>query len=82
VQAVVSKKATYNTRVAQTVMEATCRMFCDDGGEWARLPKFFADVQTVNHNLEWVSPDGICTNLSESFNGILMNLGSKLKIWK
>ena len=33
VQRVVSKKATYNGRVAQTMMEASCRIACDEGGE-------------------------------------------------
>ena len=32
VQAVNSKKATYNAHVAQTVMEASCSIACDEGG--------------------------------------------------
>ena len=62
VQRVVSKKATYNGRVAQTMMEASCRIACDEGGEWARLPSLFAGVKTVNHKLEWVAADGTPTH--------------------
>ena len=82
VQAVVSKKATYNGRVALTMMEPSCQIACDCGGEWARLPSLFADVKTVNHNLEWVAADGTCTNLGEAHNGILKSLGAKLGLWK
>ena len=82
VQAITSKKATYNAKIAQTMMEASCRISCDQGGEWARLPRTYADVKTVNHSIEWVTPDGVTTNLGEASNGLLKNLGSTLKIWK
>ena len=82
VQGVQSKKATYNGRVALSLMDPSCRISCDQGGEWARLPSLYADVKTVNHSLEWVPADGTCTNLGEAHNGILKCLGAKLSIWK
>ena len=42
----------------------------------------YADVKTVNHSLEWVTADGVSTNLGEAYNGILKTLGSRLNIWK
>eukprot|EP00974_Lingulodinium_polyedra_P034193 3289673-Lingulodinium_polyedra.AAC.1 len=37
VQRVVSKNATYNARILETMATPTCALTTDQGGEWARL---------------------------------------------
>ena len=80
-QRVLSKQATYNANVATTLMNPNCRVTTDQGGEWARMKYRYADAQSVNHSIEWITADGITTNLGECYNGILKTLGTSLCIW-
>ena len=66
----------------ETMVCRSCRVCTYQGGEWARLRYRFADHQTVNHSLEWVTADGVTTNLGEAYNGVLKKLGSSLNLWK
>jgi hypothetical protein len=82
VQRITSKQSDYNLKILKTMLDRTCRMTVDQGGEWARLPRAFADCKTVNHSIKWATPDGISTNLGEAYSGILKELRTTLCIWK
>ena len=82
IQRVLSKEATYNCSILKTLLSPSCRLTTDQGSEWARLPHSFASMQTVNHSVEWVTPEGVTTNLGELHNGILKKHGSRLNLWQ
>ena len=82
VQRVCSKEASYNKNILLTMLDPSCSIVTDQGSEWVRLPHFFARAQTVNHSVEWVTADGVTTNLGEAFNGILKKMGTELSMWK
>eukprot|EP00959_Pyramimonas_sp_CCMP1952_P363944 7620988-Pyramimonas_sp.AAC.1 len=77
-----AKGANYNCKLVETLQDHSCRISCDQGGEWSRLPRAFSDVRTVNHSIEWVTYDGQTTSLGECFNGHLKGLGRKLNLFK
>ena len=82
VQRTLSKGATYCKNVLQTLQDPNCHLTCDQGSEWARTPRVFASVRTVNHSIEWVTPQGVSTNLGECMNGQLKTLGTYLNLFK
>ena len=77
-----SKNAMYNADILGTIASHSCRVTCDQGSEFSRLPRRYASVQTVNHSVEWVTADGISSNLGEAYNGILKTLGTTLQLFR
>ena len=64
------------------MVDRGCSVTTDQGGEFARLKHRYAHTETVNHRIEWVTAEGVTTNLGETYNGILKQLGRALNIWR